>query len=114
MDNQHRCLALCVNDGSRIKLGTNVTNPSSRKCTCDRLQLRNLEYARAPGPLDYGNRHRNTSRRALGLPAARLSDLQTYIETCRGLWNRRPSITKKATGRDSLLEYTLRNVRHGR
>jgi alkanesulfonate monooxygenase SsuD/methylene tetrahydromethanopterin reductase-like flavin-dependent oxidoreductase (luciferase family) len=30
----------------------------------------------------------NTSRRTLGMPAAKLGELRTHIEVCRGLWNR--------------------------
>jgi hypothetical protein len=30
----------------------------------------------------------NTSRRTLGMPAAKLAELRTDIEVCRGLWKR--------------------------
>jgi 5,10-methylenetetrahydromethanopterin reductase len=42
----------------------------------------------APGRVIMGIGTGNTSRRTLGMPAARLADLRTYIETCRGLWKR--------------------------
>ena len=30
----------------------------------------------------------NTWRRTLGMPAAKLAELRTHVEVCRGLWNR--------------------------
>ena len=83
----YQCLALCANDTSRIKLGTNVTNPSSRIAPVTACNFATLNML-APGRVIMGIGTGNTSRRTLGMPAARLADLRIHIETCRGLWKR--------------------------
>ena len=82
-----QCLALCANDTSKIKLGTNVTNPSSRIAPVTACNFATLNRL-APGRVIMGIGTGNTSRRTLGMPAARLADLRTHIEVCRGLWKR--------------------------
>jgi alkanesulfonate monooxygenase SsuD/methylene tetrahydromethanopterin reductase-like flavin-dependent oxidoreductase (luciferase family) len=44
----YQCLALCANDTSKIKLGTNVTNPSSRIAPVTACNFATLN-ALAPG-----------------------------------------------------------------
>jgi len=83
----YQCLALCANDTRRIKLGTNVTNPSSRIAPVTACNFATLNML-APGRVIMGIGTGNTSRRTLGMPAARLAELRTHIETCRGLWKR--------------------------
>ena len=80
-------LALCANDTSKIKLGTNVTNSSSRIAPVTACNFATLNVL-APGRVIMGIGTGNTSRRTLGMPAAKMADLRTHIEVCRGLWNR--------------------------
>ena len=42
----------------------------------------------APARVIMGIGTGNTSRRTLGMPAAKLVELRTHIEVCRGLWKR--------------------------
>ena len=80
-------LALAANDTTKIKLGTNVTNPSSRIAPVAACNFATLNVL-APGRVIMGIGTGNTSRRTLGMPAAKLGELRTHIEICRGLWNR--------------------------
>ena len=80
-----QCLALCAANTSRIKLGTNVTNPSSRISPVTACNFATLN-ALAPGRVIMGIGTGNTARRTLGMPAARLAELRNHIEVCRGLW----------------------------
>jgi alkanesulfonate monooxygenase SsuD/methylene tetrahydromethanopterin reductase-like flavin-dependent oxidoreductase (luciferase family) len=52
-----QCLALAANDTSKIKLGTNVTNPSSRIAPVTACKLCHPQCSR-PRACDYGYRHR--------------------------------------------------------
>jgi 5,10-methylenetetrahydromethanopterin reductase len=79
-------LALCGVNTKTIKLGTNVTNPLSRIAPVTACNFATLN-ALAPGRVIMGIGTGNTSRRTLGMPAARLSELRTHVEVCRGLWN---------------------------
>jgi 5,10-methylenetetrahydromethanopterin reductase len=81
----YQCLALCAVNTRTIKLGTNVTNPSSRIAPVTACNFATLN-ALAPGRVIMGIGTGNTSRRTLGMPAARLSELRTHVELCRGLW----------------------------
>lgn len=82
-----QCLALAANDTSKIKLGTNVTNPSSRIAPVTACNFATLNML-APGRVIMGIGTGNTTRRTLGMPAAKLAELRTHVEMCRGLWNR--------------------------
>jgi len=82
----YQCLALCAVNTRTIKLGTNVTNPSSRIAPVTACSFATLN-AIAPGRVIMGIGTGNTSRRTLGMPAARLSELRTHVEVCRGLWS---------------------------
>src|SRR6516164_9767480 len=81
----YQCLALCAVNTRTIKLGTNVTNPSSRIAPVTACSFATLN-ALAPGRVIMGIGTGNTARRTLGMPAARLSELRTHVEVCRGLW----------------------------
>jgi 5,10-methylenetetrahydromethanopterin reductase len=82
----YQCLALCAVNTRTIKLGTNVTNPSSRIAPVTACSFATLN-ALAPGRVIMGIGTGNTSRRTLGMPAARLSELRVHVELCRGLWS---------------------------
>jgi 5,10-methylenetetrahydromethanopterin reductase len=81
----YQCLALCAVNTRTIKLGTNVTNPSSRISPVTACNFATLN-ALAPGRVIMGIGTGNTSRRTLGMPAARLSELRSHVEVCRRLW----------------------------
>jgi 5,10-methylenetetrahydromethanopterin reductase len=81
----YQCLALCAVNTLTIKLGTNVTNPSSRISPVTACNFATLN-ALAPGRVIMGIGTGNTARRTLGMPAARLAELRNHIEVCRGLW----------------------------
>ncbi|HJU11260.1 MAG TPA: LLM class flavin-dependent oxidoreductase [Candidatus Binataceae bacterium] len=81
----YQCLVLCAVNTRTIKLGTNVTNPSSRIPPVTACNFGTLNVL-APGRVIMGIGTGNTSRRTLGMPAARLSELRSHVEMCRGLW----------------------------
>ncbi|MCC7121283.1 MAG: LLM class flavin-dependent oxidoreductase [Gammaproteobacteria bacterium] len=79
-----QCLALCSQKTHTIKLGTNVTNPSSRIAPVTANSFATLNLL-APGRVIMGIGTGNTARRTLGMPAATLAQLREHVETCRGL-----------------------------
>ncbi len=79
-----QCLALCALKTKEIKLGTNVTNPASRIAPVTACNFATLNKL-APGRIIMGIGTGNTARRTLGMPAARLAQLQEHVEVCRGL-----------------------------
>jgi alkanesulfonate monooxygenase SsuD/methylene tetrahydromethanopterin reductase-like flavin-dependent oxidoreductase (luciferase family) len=80
-----QCLALCATHTKTLKLGTNVTNPKSRIAPVTACNFATLNML-APGRVMMGIGTGNTTRRTLGMPAAKLAELRTHIEVCRGLW----------------------------
>lgn len=82
----YQCLALSALKTTTIKLGTNVTNPKSRLSPVTANAFATLN-ALAPGRVVMGIGTGNTSRRTLGMPAAKLAELRDHVEVCRGLFN---------------------------
>ena len=82
----YQCMALCATHTKTIKLGTNVTNPSSRIAPVTAGNFATLNVL-APGRVIMGIGTGNTSRRTLGMPAAKLAELRSHINVCRGLLN---------------------------
>jgi len=80
----YQCMALGASKTTTIKLGTNVTNPSSRIAPVTAGNFATLNVL-APGRVIMGIGTGNTSRRTLGMPAAKLAELRTHVEVCRGL-----------------------------
>ncbi len=80
----YQCMALCATKTTTIKLGTNVTNPSSRIAPVTACNFATLNVL-APGRVIMGIGTGNTSRRTLGMPAAKLAELRTHVDVCRGL-----------------------------
>lgn len=81
----YQCLALCAIKTSTIKLGTNVTNPSSRLSPVTANSFATLNVL-APGRVIMGIGTGNTARRTLGMPAAKLADMASHVAVCRGLF----------------------------
>ena len=73
------CLALCAGKTKKIRLGTNVTNPKSRIAPVTACNFATLNQL-APGRVVMGIGTGNTARRTLGMPAARLSELDSARE----------------------------------
>jgi alkanesulfonate monooxygenase SsuD/methylene tetrahydromethanopterin reductase-like flavin-dependent oxidoreductase (luciferase family) len=82
----YQCMALCATKTTTIKLGTNVTNPSSRIAPVTACNFATLNVL-APGRVIMGIGTGNTSRRTLGMPATKLAELRTHVDVCRGLLN---------------------------
>ena len=69
---------------SRIRLGTGVLVPSNRIAPVTANALASLN-ALAPGRIDFGVGTGFTARRAMGMGAMRLSDMEHYINAVMGL-----------------------------
>lgn len=80
----YQAMALCADKTKTIKLGTNVTNPSSRIAPITACNFATLNVL-APDRLIMGIGTGNTARRTLGMPAAKLAQLREHVEICRGL-----------------------------
>ena len=68
----------------RIRLGTGVLVPSNRIAPVTANALATLNHM-APGRIDFGVGTGFTARRAMGLDAMRLADMETYIEAVYAL-----------------------------
>ncbi len=77
-------LCVCAAHTKKLKLGTGVTNPASRiaPTTASAIATVNLF---APGRAVLGIGTGNSTRRAMGMPATKLSELRECVEVCRGL-----------------------------
>jgi 5,10-methylenetetrahydromethanopterin reductase len=73
----------------RIRLGTGVLVPSNRIAPVTANAFATLN-AMAPGRLDFGVGTGFSARRAMGLGAMKLGDLEEYIRVVYGLLNGRP------------------------
>ena len=69
---------------SRIRLGTGVLVPSNRIAAVTANALASLNQL-APGRIDFGVGTGFTARRAMGLGAMKLADMETYIEVVLAL-----------------------------
>ena len=71
---------------SRIRLGTGVLVPSNRIAAVTANALATLNGL-APGRIDFGIGTGFSARRAMGLGAVRLADMEEYIRVVYGLLN---------------------------
>ncbi|HCU90353.1 MAG TPA: hypothetical protein DGR97_10430, partial [Gammaproteobacteria bacterium] len=71
---------------SKIKLGPGVTNPASRISPLSACGMATIN-ALAPGRAIMGIGTGNTTRRTMGMPAARVADLEDHVRVCRGLFS---------------------------
>ncbi len=81
----YAALALCADKTSKIKLGPGVTNPSSRIAPLTACGMATINQL-APGRAILGIGTGNTTRRTMGMPAAKLSELREHVEVCQGLF----------------------------
>lgn len=82
----YAALTTCALKTSKIKLGPGVTNPKSRIAPLTACGMATINQL-APGRAVLGIGTGNTTRRTMGMPAARLSDLKEHIQICRGLFD---------------------------
>lgn len=82
----YAALALCADRTKTIKLGPGVTNPASRIAPLSACGMATIN-ALAPGRAIMGIGTGNTTRRTLGMPAARVSELEEHVRICRDLFD---------------------------
>ena len=82
----YAALALCADRTTRIKLGPGVTNPASRIAPLSACGMATIN-ALAPGRAIMGIGTGNTTRRTLGMPAAKVSELEEHVRVCRDLFD---------------------------
>ncbi len=81
----YAALALCAANTRKIKLGPGVTNPKSRIAPLTACGMATINEI-APGRAILGIGTGNTTRRTMGMPAARLDELRDHIRVCQGLF----------------------------
>ena len=79
-------LALCADRTSKIKLGPGVTNPASRIAPLSACGMATINEL-APGRAIMGIGTGNTTRRTMGMPAAKVSELEEHVRICRDLFD---------------------------
>ncbi|MGE0485538.1 MAG: LLM class flavin-dependent oxidoreductase [Gammaproteobacteria bacterium] len=82
----YAALALCADRTSRIKLGPGVTNPASRIAPLSACGMATINSL-APGRAIMGIGTGNTTRRTMGMPAAKVSELEEHVRICRDLFD---------------------------
>ena len=92
----YAALTTCALKTDRIKLGPGVTNPSSRIAPLTACGMATINQL-APGRAILGIGTGNTTRRTMGMPAAKLSELREHVEVCQGLFQK-DHITDYAEG----------------
>ena len=81
----YAALALCADRTSTIKLGPGVTNPASRIAPLSACGMATINSL-APGRAIMGIGTGNTTRRTMGMPAARVAELEDHVRVCRELF----------------------------
>ncbi len=81
----YAALTTCALKTDRIKLGPGVTNPKSRIAPLTACGMATINQL-APGRAILGIGTGNTTRRTMGMPAAKLSELREHVEVCQGLF----------------------------
>ncbi|MGR8921494.1 MAG: LLM class flavin-dependent oxidoreductase [Gammaproteobacteria bacterium] len=79
-------LALCADRTSTIKLGPGVTNPASRIAPLSACGMATINEL-APGRAIMGIGTGNTTRRTMGMPAAKVAELEDHVRVCRDLFD---------------------------
>lgn len=78
-------MAACAMKTTRIRLGTGVLIPSNRIAAVAANAFASLNKL-APGRIDFGVGTGFTGRRAMGLGAVKLADMEEYIRVVQALW----------------------------
>ena len=82
----YAALALCADRTRTIKLGPGVTNPASRIAPLSACGMATINSI-APGRAIMGIGTGNTTRRTMGMPAAKVSELEEHVRVCRDLFD---------------------------
>ena len=82
----YAALALCADRTTTIKLGPGVTNPASRIAPLSACGMATINSL-APGRAIMGIGTGNTTRRTMGMPAAKVSELEEHVRICRDLFD---------------------------
>ncbi len=94
-------MAACAMKTTRIRLGTGVLIPSNRIAAVTANAFASLNKL-APGRIDFGISTGFTGRRAMGMGAVRLADMEEYIRVVQALW-RGETIETEIEGRQRLI-----------
>jgi 5,10-methylenetetrahydromethanopterin reductase len=94
-------MAACAMKTTRIRLGTGVLIPSNRIAPVTANAFASLNKL-APGRIDFGISTGFTGRRAMGLGAVRLADMEEYIRVVQALW-RGETIETEVEGKRRLI-----------
>jgi 5,10-methylenetetrahydromethanopterin reductase len=78
-------MAACAMKTTRIRLGTGVLIPSNRMAAVAANAFASLNKL-APGRIEFGVGTGFTGRRAMGLGAVKLADMEEYIRVVQALW----------------------------
>ena len=79
-------MALCADRTSKIKIGPGVTNPASRIAPLSACGMATINEL-APGRAIMGIGTGNTTRRTMGMPAAKVAELEEHVRICRDLFD---------------------------
>ncbi|HTY55774.1 MAG TPA: LLM class flavin-dependent oxidoreductase [Candidatus Binataceae bacterium] len=88
-------LCVCATNTKKLKLGPGVTNPASRIAPTTAAAIATVNLF-APGRAVLGIGTGNSTRRAMGMPATKLSELRECVEVCRGLLNGKQVLYREA------------------
>ncbi|HXT82711.1 MAG TPA: LLM class flavin-dependent oxidoreductase, partial [Acetobacteraceae bacterium] len=94
-------MAACAMKTTRIRLGTGVLIPSNRIAPVAANAFASLNKL-APGRIDFGISTGFTGRRAMGLGAVRLADMEEYIRIVQALW-RGETVEAEIEGKQRLI-----------
>ena len=82
----YSALALCADRTDKIMLGPGVTNPASRIAPLSACGMATINSL-APGRAIMGIGTGNTTRRTMGMPAAKVAELEDHVRICRDLFD---------------------------
>lgn len=95
-------MAACAMKTTRIRLGTGVLVPSGRIAAVTANAFASLNKL-APGRIDFGISTGFSARRAMGLGAMKLADMEDYIRVVQALW-RGEAVEAAIEGKQRLIQ----------
>ena len=110
-------MALCADRTSKIKIGPGVTNPASRIAPLSACGMATINSL-APGRAVMGIGTGNTTRRTMGMPAAKVAELEEHVRICRDLFDNkitdyyggRYGIEKLNSSTQTIITSTLKTI----
>jgi len=94
-------LCVCATTTRKLKLGPGVSNPASRIAPTIAAAMATVNLF-APGRALLGIGTGNSTRRAMGMPATKLSELRECVEVCRGLLNNKQVMYREGERRRAI------------